>query len=193
MFRAILSFAVCAMLLSCSNKTEEKPMTWVDTDTGKEEPVPAELQEKLSQIGDAQAKGLDVAMVTIHGAYNYKGYSYLEPIEGAKLISVDVEFFGYKEDFDLDDIDIIEGKTGENYGSYPDISLLTLEGKIETNESNWPNPPGPLRVLLIYAMPDKSTSVKLSYWGKMLVAEVTTLSEGGPTLEKPKKKSDSDK
>ncbi len=186
MLKIFLLASICVALLGCSQEAQEKPMTWTDVETGEKEPVPAELRDRLKQIGQAQSEGLDGAKVTVRSAYDYKGYSYLEPVEIAKLIAVDVEFSGYDADFDLDDVDIIDGKTGVNYGSDPHMALLTPEGKIEPDESKWPQAPGPLRILLIYAVPKECSSVRLGYWGKDLTSNATVHSEGGPSLKKPK-------
>lgn len=57
-----------------------------------------ELKAPLEQIARKQSKGLDNANVMVNRVYNYNGYGYLEPLEGAKLVAVDVEFSGYREE-----------------------------------------------------------------------------------------------
>jgi hypothetical protein len=101
-------------------------------------------------------------------------------------VAVDVELAGYTSDFDLDDIDLVDGVTGENYGSDPQIALLISAGQLAEDESkNRPKAPNPLRVLLIYAAPPSLTSVRLSYWGGDLTAAAMSVSGSGPALPKP--------
>jgi len=99
-----------------------------------------------------------------------------------------VEFRNYNQGLDLDDVDIIDGQSNDNYGSDPHIANLTLDGKLagDVDDSSWPDDLGPLRVLLIYAFPKESKTIKLGYWGQELTAEPVPISGDGPSLPKPK-------
>lgn len=174
-------------LLGCSSNQNESEIVLVDSETGEQEQVPSEMTGRLEEIANQQAKSLEKASVSVKAAYNYKGYSYIEPVSIAKLIAVDVEFSKYGQNFDLDDVDIIDSDTDENYGSDPQIVLLNKEGEILPDDTEWPEAPGPIRVLLIYAFPKDSKSVKLGYWGSVITDKSVKLEEGGPVLKNPEK------
>ncbi len=144
-----------------------------------------EMQATVQAAMDGQARGLDGAEVTVYRAYNYRGFSWIEPVKGAKLVAIDVGLAGYSEGIDLDDIDIIDGETDENYGSDPDIVFLTDEG--EPFPDNQPSQSfgEPIRVLLIYAVRESTESIKLGYWGSEIVSEPVVLEEDGLALPAP--------
>lgn len=145
-------------------------------------------RESNGRLSREQSQGLIDAKVTVHRAYEYSGYTWIEPIETAKLIAVDVEFRNYNEGLDLDDVDIIDGHSNDNYGSDPHIVNLTFDGKLATDidDSSWPENLGPLRVLLIYAFPKESKTIKLGYWGRDLTPQAIPISGNGPSLPTPK-------
>jgi hypothetical protein len=149
--------------------------------------VESQVNESLQATASSQAQSLKNAVVTVHRAYDYRGYTWLEPAEGAKLIAVDVEFSRYDGSLDLDDVEIIDGSSGANYGSDPHIALLQGDGELSPNpdDASWPADMGQLRVLLIYAVPKEMTSIKLSYWGQDLTPEASMLSKDGPSLPLP--------
>lgn len=120
---------------------------------------------------------------TVHRAWVYAGTAWYKPVEGLRLVAVDVGLKGYGEEFDLDDLDIVDAATGENYGSDPDISLLKPSGAALDDEKNWPKPPGPIRVLLVYQLPMTVRSVKLSYWGRELTASARMVEASGPKFK----------
>ena len=110
------------------------------------------------------------ANAKVHRAYDYDGYTWKEATDATRLIAVDVELRNYSQGLDLDDVDILDGESNENYGSSPQIANLTLDGKLaaDVNDPSWPDDLGPLRVLLIYAFPKESKTIKLGYWGHEL-------------------------
>ena len=129
--------------------------------------------------------GHDV-VATIQRAYPYTGYSWHETPTGGRLVAVDAEFVGYGSDFDLDDLDLLDGVTGENYGSDPDIALLRADGGLAKDETKeWPLAPKPLRVLLIYVAPRSLESIRLSYWGRELTKVAFRVGGVGPSLPRP--------
>lgn len=184
---ATLTVILAAPALGCSEQAEntDKPASVITASDG--EPVPPEVADALESVSREQSQGLKDAHVTVHRVYEYKGYTWIEPIETAKLIAVDVEFRNYNQGLDLDDVDVIDGQSDENYGSDPHIANLTLDGELaaDTDDSSWPDDLGPLRVLLIYALPKKSKTVKLGYWGQELTSKPVPIAGGGPTLPKP--------
>ncbi len=165
---------ICLFLLLTACRQED----------ANEEPPP-EVMQALEDVAREQSQGLADASITVHRAYDYAGPSWLEPIEGAKLIAVDVEFTGYADGFDLDDVDLIHGNTAETYGSDPDMGLLDAEGQMVANQNDddvWPRRPRPLRVLLVYAAPTSLKSLKLGYWGETITPEAVVLQGTGPSL-----------
>jgi hypothetical protein len=150
------------------------------------EELPPEVRGAVEDTARRQAVAADRAGATIHRAYPYDGYSWYEPTSEGKLVAVDVEFVGYAADFDLDDIDLIDGVTGDNYGSDPQIALLTPDGQLAKDEAKeWPPAPKPLRLLLIYAAPRSLESVRLGYWGQDLTVRPFPIGGRGPSLPPP--------
>lgn len=144
-----------------------------------------EMQKTVQAVAEEQARGLDDAEVIVHRAYNYHGFSWIEPVEGAKLAAVDVELANYGNGFDLDDIDIIDGETDENYGSDPDIVFLMDDGKPFPDNQPTQDFGEPIRVLLIYAVRESTESIKLSYWGREIVSTSIPLEADGLALPEP--------
>jgi hypothetical protein len=124
----------------------------------------AEFEKHMADTAREQSEALKNAKVVINRVATYSG-KHEEPLEpGERLISVDVTFSESKG-LDLDDVEIMDGDSGENFGDFPKIQLLKADGSIEPNESKWANNHKSLRVKLIYAIPEKVKSIKLHYWG----------------------------
>ncbi|MCA9027403.1 MAG: hypothetical protein KDA86_19490 [Planctomycetaceae bacterium] len=176
-----------ASTVGCSDQSTRTDNAVSEIITSDGEPVPPEVAKAMESVSREQSQGLNDAKVTVHRAYEYSGYTWLEPIEIAKLIAVDVEFRDYNQGLDLDDVDIIDGDSNENYGSDPHIASLTLDGTLspDVDDSSWPDDLGPLRVLLIYAFPKDSKTIKLGYWGQELTPKPIPISGDGPVLPKP--------
>jgi hypothetical protein len=151
--------------------------------------LPPEVRGAVEDTIRRQSVAAADAVATIHRAYPYEGYSWFEPTAEGKLVAVDVELTGYTADFDLDDIDLIDGVTGENYGSDPQVALLTPDGELAKDEAReWPAAPKPLRVLLIYAAPLSLQSVRLAYWDQDLTTRAFPVAGKGPSLSPPARK-----
>ena len=183
-----LLMAILAVIaVGCSNQSTPTDQATPEVITSDGEPVPPEIAKALEGVSREQSQGLNVAKVSVHRAYKYNGYAWIEPIETAKLIAVDVEFRDYNRGLDLDDVDIIDGESNEKYGSDPQIAHLTLDGELasDVNDSSWPDDLGPLRVLLIYAFPKESEAIKLGYWGQELTPKPIPIAGDGPSLPKP--------
>lgn len=156
---------------------------------------PEQRQQVLDKILQAksreQAEGLGSGKVVVNGAWNYKGYSYLSPDPNAgieaRMVAVDVTISGHTQNFDIDDIEIVDGRTMISYGSDPHAEYLTLDGKLMPAEQ-LPNPP-PLasRWLLIYAFPKATPNFHLYYWGIQLTPEPVEIGESGLELPFPPK------
>lgn len=123
------------------------------------------------------------AKATIHRAYEYSGYSYHDPETALYRLAIDVEISGASRGFDLDDVEIVDGSSSQNFGSFPDIYFLDSDGNLlkESDDSN----AEPVRVLLIYAVPDTVQSVRLRYWGRDLVETPAQVEGSGPSVSRP--------
>lgn len=88
------------------------------------------------------------------------------------------------EPFIIWDIDIIDGKTNENFGSDPDVAFLDSQGKFLAFDGDRIDPTKPIRLLLVYGVPLTTETIKLGYWGKDLMLNPIPLQPSGPTLPK---------
>ena len=187
--RLVLMACVGAVILACKGRAPEPDAGELKVRHITPEQLPPDVRGAVEDTMRRQSAAGDEAVATIHRAYPYEGYSWFEPAADAKLVAVDVEFVGYTPDFDLDDIDLIDGVTGENYGSDPQIALLTPDGQLAKDEAReWPAAPKPLRLLLIYAAPRSLQSVRLGYWDMDLTARAFPIAGGGPSLPQPEPK-----
>ncbi len=183
-----LAVILVAIAVGCSEQPASTDIAASHIITSNGEPVPPDVVKALESVSREQSLGLKDAKVTVHRAYEYSGYTWIVPIKTAKLIAVDVEFSTYNQGLDLDDVDIIDGQSNNNYGSDPHIAHLTGSGNLATDvdDSSWPDNLGPLRVLLIYTLPKESKTIKLGYWGQELTANPVPITGDGPLLPNPK-------
>lgn len=180
---------VGAAVLACKGRAPDQDAGELNVRHVTPEQLPRDVRGAVEDTMRRQSAAGDEAVATIHRAYPYEGYSWFEPAAEAKLVAVDVEFVGYTADFDLDDVDLVDGVTGENYGSDPQIALLTPEGQLAKDEAReWPPAPKPLRLLLIYAAPRSLQSVRLGYWGRDLTPRAFPIAGKGPSLPRPERK-----
>ena len=180
-FLALVSVVV--LLLATSEAGDKLERVEMDSTTAAT--FSPEVQATIQAVMDSQARGLDGAKVTVHRAYNYQGFSWIEPVEGAKLVAIDVGLADYSVGIDLDDVEIIDGETDENFGSDPDIVFLTDDGEPFSDNQPAQSFGEPIRVLLIYAVRESTGSIKLGYWGKEIMSEPVLLEEDGLTLPAP--------
>lgn len=163
--------------------------------TGNGEMSAEERKEVLDKIlqekGRQQAQGLGSGKVVVNGAWNYEGYSYLSPDPNAaieaRLVAVDVTLSGHTGNFDIDDIEIVDGISLISYGSDPHPEFLTLDGKIMPEDQLPKAPPEPSRWLLIYAFPKETPTFHLFYWGKQLTPNPVEIGDSGLELPYPPK------
>lgn len=185
----VLAACVGAVALACRGRAPEPGAGDLQVRHVTPDQLPPEVRGAVEDTMRRQSTAADGASATIHRAYPYEGYSWFEPTREGNLVAVDVELVGYTADFDLDDIDLIDGVTGENYGSDPQIALLTPEGQLAKDEAReWPPAPKPLRVLLIYAAPRSLQSIRLGYWDQDLTTRAFRIAGTGPSLPKPERK-----
>lgn len=150
-------------------------------------PVSDELAKVIGRGSDDGPKADDDSGVVVHRVYDYTGYTWIEPTANAKRIAVDVELRNDEPRLDLDGVEIMNGETNQSYGGHPHAVRLTGDGKpasgseavTSTEQSR------PLRVLLIYAVPNDTKSIKLGYWGQPLTTKSVPVTGNGPSLSKP--------
>jgi hypothetical protein len=114
----------------------------------------------------------------VNRAFEFREPSLFEPTDSEKLVAVDVEFRDHRPGFDLDEVDILDGETGENLGSGPEIKFLNFDGTLNPEQSGF-GLGKPIRVLLVYLVPKSLQSVKLDYWGDRITSRATPLTEEG--------------
>lgn len=137
-----------------------------------------------------QAAGLGGGEVTVNGAWEYGGWSYLAPDPNApvevRLVAVDVSFSGHTEHFDIDDVEIVDGASLISYGSDPHAEPLRLDGSLMPAGELPAPPPGESRWLLIYAFPKQSPTLRLEYWHQELTPDPIEIGAQGLELPYPK-------
>jgi len=144
----------------------------------KVDSLPPEIQKHAAEVAERQSQGLKAATTIVHRAFEYRDKSRIQPNDDAKLVAVDVEFRKYDKGFDLDDVDILDGDTNENFGSDPEIKFLNSDGTLSADEPDFDDPTQPIRLLLIYAMPKQAKSIKLEYWSDRIVAKAAPITQG---------------
>lgn len=147
------------------------------------DPASQVMGRELHRLATRQAHGLGQGVVKVHGAWNYSGYSYLSPdpaaLIPARLVAIDLTVSGHTTDFDLDDIEIVDGGTKLSYGSDPHVTFLTPDGKTLPEDQPVPVAPAATRVLLIYGFPKSTPTFELYYWGNRLTGQPVKLAESG--------------
>lgn len=181
---AIVAFGLAFLRVRRTGSTNpQKLPEWglsTHADDGSE--VPPVVAEAWQQVTTVKAVALDNATVTVHRAYNYSGPSDFEPVDGAKLIAVDVGVSGYTDRFKIWDVDIVDGDTNENYGSDPHVAFLNDSGEFFTYDGDEVDFSRAIRLLLVYGVPTSTTSVQLGYWGRDLTKGTVLLADQGPPL-----------
>ena len=146
-----------------------------------------EHRDAVTERVRKESQALVGASVRVHRAYNYtSGQTWIQPEGSKKVVAVDVEFQGAGEGFDLKDVDVIDGLTNESDGTNPKIFLLRPDGSFQSFD--WPSELAgqPMRVLLLYPVPESTDSIKLAYWQKEIVSQPVELAPDGPAMPSPK-------
>jgi len=177
---------------SVDSRTSRTPLPPVGPD-GKRQLTAEEQKIVVDQViqvrAKQQAEGLGTGNVEVNGAWNYTGYSYLSPDPNAaieaRLVAVDVTLSGHTANFDIDDVEIIDGVKMISYGSDPHPEYLTLDGALKPAGELPSAPPRASRWLLIYAFPKHSATFHLYYWGKQLTPNPVEIGERGMQLPFP--------
>jgi hypothetical protein len=104
----------------------------------------------------------------------------------ARLVAVDVTISGHTVNFDIDDIEIVDGASLVSYGSDPHAEPLNADGKLLMPDDPFPAAPEENRWLLIYAYPKASPAFRLYYWGNELSGDdPVVIAENGWELPYP--------
>lgn len=178
-----LALFLLAFAIACKQEKTQAPVETTRKQAVGESP---ELNQLITAMKKKQAQGLGTGSVKVNGAWTYAGYSFLDPVQGARLVAVDATVSGHTPAFDFDDIEIVGGATLISYGSDPHITLLSPDGKALPDIRQMPAAPNPVRVLLIYGFPVETDSFTLYYWGKNLLLENHGIDPNGWELPFPK-------
>ncbi|HKH46016.1 MAG TPA: hypothetical protein VKM72_15255 [Thermoanaerobaculia bacterium] len=116
----------------------------------------------------------------VHAAWVYAGHGDLRAKAGYKLVAADIEL--PPAEFDLDDIDIFDAKTGENFGSDPLLYPLTPSGQLVGDDDPEVAGRHDYRGWFIWQVPERVTVVNFGYWGEMLYTSAVPLAETGPVV-----------
>ena len=172
---------ICLAVIGCKGETKHDSKEQVISPKEYQGQDPDTVGRDIAQ---KQSQGLKNATATAFRAYIYQGSaSYVEEPDKYKLVAVDVTFSGSSENFDLDDVDLINGVTGVNYGSDPEIAFLKDDGSFKAWSVDELH--DPFRVLLVYMVPKSVASIKLSYWGQNLVKNPVRIEASGPMMPVP--------
>jgi hypothetical protein len=161
------------ILVGCGRKPSADKSSAAD-----ESELPLNVEEAIRDVAARQSQALKGATTLVHRVFRYDRTGIYKPSADEQLVAVDVEFRKYSKGLDLDDVDLVDGDTDENYGSDPEIKRLRPDGKLDTNSYDDHAPSKPLRVLLIYRLPKEVASLQLEYWGDRLTEAAIPIVEG---------------
>mgnify|MGYP003579613009 CR=1 FL=1 len=116
----------------------------------------------------------------LRAAWNHPSIPDAVPSAGHKLVAADIELPPPEGKFDLDDIDIFDADSGENFGSDPLIYGLSDDGRwIDTDDPDYKDRLE-YRAVFIWGVPNHVTRVNFGYWGDMLFVKPVVLQASGP-------------
>ena len=148
--------------------------------------IPPNVREALRDVARQQSAGFTNGTCTIRQAYRYTGALPLPKRGTNAFLALIIEVTGYGENFDFDDIDLIDADSGENLGSDPGLWLLKADGTADTGSTEWPAAPGPITVFLLYERARLPKRIKLGYWGSEIVKQPVDVSADGKDMFKAK-------
>lgn len=142
------------------------------------------IEDTLEDVARTQSQGMKDAVATIHRVYVYldeeRVFGEAHPPD-TQLVAVDVEIDMLNGGYDLDDIDIVDAGSNENYGSDPALFGVLPSGELaDIDDSEVSASPRSIRVLLIYLLPKHVETVRLEYWGETLTRHATITQGRGP-------------
>lgn len=121
---------------------------------------------------------------TVHAAWDYQGPWPVAVPQDQKLVAADIAFPAPAEGerFDLDDIDIFDADSGENFGSDPWIQRMTGDGRFVADDDPDVKERRDYRGLFVWAVKRDVKRVSFGYWGGMLFLRPVTLEAQGRLL-----------
>ncbi len=119
----------------------------------------------------------------LHRAWHHPVFGDITLEPGFKLVAADISLPPPTEGtFDLDDIDIFDAATGENFGSDPLIYRTTPDGAwVDTNDPVVKDDPN-YRGVFVWAVPERVKTVNFGYWGGMLFVRPAAVESSGPQV-----------
>jgi hypothetical protein len=136
--------------------------------------LPAGLRELALQSAREQADAGAGAKVRLLRAWPYAPPPDLEAASNAKLVAIDFELDIPGNGFDLDDIDILDADSNENYGSDPILQRLNARGEpVAFDDPDVAADNHHFRLLGVWAVPRTTHRVELGYWNASLGAPIT--------------------
>jgi hypothetical protein len=150
------------------------------TDDGGE--IPPAVAQAMKQVVMDKSVALDNATTSVHRAHDHTGPTMIQPNASAKTIAVDVTFSGYTAHFKPRDVDIIDAKTTENFGSDAEIAFLDAAGHYLSRTGEGVDFSKPIRLLMVFAVPKSTDSIRLGYWGRELTKKPVWLESHGMAL-----------
>ncbi len=186
----ILHVLIAALLVfSGCDRHEDQAVDVYDRDSGARVDVPENVTNALRENANLQSQGLKSATIDVHKAYIYNDQNgYFDEANLGKefqIIAVDVTFKNYAPGFDLDDIDLIDADTDDNFGSDPHLEGIVGDGALaDIDDPDVWKTPKTVRVLLAYGPPKTTSRIKLSYWGDVITPNAIDLTGTGPQIAK---------
>jgi hypothetical protein len=121
---------------------------------------------------------------TVHAAWEYQGPWPVAVPRDLKLVAADIALPAPPEGerFDLDDIDIFDADSGENFGSDPSIQRLTADGRFVADDDPDVKDRRDYRGLFVWTVKRGVKRVSFGYWGGMLFVRPVPLAPSGRLL-----------
>lgn len=123
----------------------------------------------------------------MNAVWKYAGRKQLQASPGHILVAADIQLPAPPDGrFDLDDIDIFDADTGENFGSGPDIQRLTPSGEFVNGDDPEVKDRKDYRGIFVWEVPETVKKVNFGYWGDMLFVKPFPVQKTGRTIPETK-------
>lgn len=123
---------------------------------------------------------------TIHSAYHYNGLNFCELEGGDKTIAIDMSIEGINNQIEMDEIEFIDAETGQksdHNNSF--VNYVFLDPKSGQVIEPKPGPiPQLIRLLIVYNVPEKLESFKLTLHGRAITPQPVPI-RSTPPLNDP--------
>jgi hypothetical protein len=191
-FKRVIYIIFLLFTIGCSEKKEAtEDQKFKDFLSGKVDQISIPIDnQQVAPLPEEKPKPYVETEQKINGVYSYSGYSYHKIKLDQKLVSVDIELYGDLKNADLDDVLLSDGVSGEGLAEFPHWEQLDKDGNLLPPSKPFPKGSTPVHLLLIFAIPNNTKSLRLSYWGQPLTDKAIEIGpSGGLILKKPEKKS----